>query len=113
MIEYITTLFVLLILVLPLIIFFRQILKVRHGTQKWLKATLLFAIFALLPIIIYALLIGALIAIEELTKLSIVTEGIARTFIFLVVIASGEVILLWLIFAIVAFFLRGKTKETV
>jgi hypothetical protein len=111
--EYITTLSVLLILVLPLIIFFRQIQKVRHGTQKWLKATLLFAVFAFLPIFIYGLLIGVLIAFEELTKLPILTEGIARTFIFLVVIASGEVILLWLIFAIAAFFLRGKTKETV
>ncbi len=108
MIEHIITIFLPLIIIAPFAIFALQIQRVRKGIQKWLKATLLFAAFSILPVLIYALLIVGFIAVEELTKFSIVTEGIARSFIFIVVLGLGEVILLFLVFSIAAFFMRSK-----
>jgi len=110
--EYLTSIFILLIIIAPFAIFARQIRRVRIRTQSWLKAAIWFVLFAICPVCLYALLIAALVAVEELTKLAIVTEEIARTFIFVIVISLGEVVLLSVIFSILAFFLsRNKGQK--
>ena len=109
--EHLTSLLILLIIIAPFAIFALQIQRVRNGIQSWMKATLWFVIYSICPVCLYALLIVASVAVEELTKFAIVNEGIARSFIFVVGIGLVEVILLTVIFSIVAFFMRDKIEQ--
>ncbi len=110
--EYLISIFILLIIIVPLAIFARQIQRVRFRTQSWIKATLRFVLFAICPVCLSALLIAVLVAVEELTNLAIVTEEIARTFIFVIVIGLSEIVLLSVIFSILAFFLSGNKGQS-
>jgi uncharacterized MnhB-related membrane protein len=61
--EYLTSIFILLIIIAPFAIFARQIRRVRIRTQSWLKAAIWFVLFAICPVCLYALLIAALVAV--------------------------------------------------
>jgi hypothetical protein len=54
----------------------------------------------------YALVFLVLVGVEELTKFSVITEGLARTLLLVVGIGLAEVLLLTVVFAITVWFLR-------
>jgi hypothetical protein len=94
-----------LIILIPLGVFARQIQQVRRGTRRRLKGALLFFCYSILPALTYALAFLVLAGVEELTGLSVLAEGFARTFLLVIGIGSAEVLLLTLIFAVTVRFL--------
>jgi hypothetical protein len=96
-----------LIILIPIGVFARQILQVRRGARRKIKGTILFFSYSILPVLIYALVFLVLAGVEELTKLSVISEGLARTLPLVVGIGSAEVLLLTVIFAVAVWFLRA------
>jgi hypothetical protein len=66
----------------------------------------MFCSYAILPALTYALVFLVLVGVEELTKFSVITEGLARTLLLVVGIGLAEVLLLTVVFAITVWFLR-------
>ena len=66
----------------------------------------MFFSYAMLPSLTYALVFLVLVGVEELTKFSVITEGLARTLLLVVGIGLAEVLLLTVVFAITVWFLR-------
>jgi len=95
-----------LIILIPLGVFARQFQQVRQGTRRKFKGAILFCSYAILPALTYALVFLVLVGIEELTKFSVITEGLARTLLLVVGIGLAEVLLLTIVFAITVWFLR-------
>ncbi len=95
-----------LIILVPIGVFAQQIGQVRRGATRRFKGGLLFFCYSIIPMLLYALLFFALVGIEELTKLPIVTEGEARTLLLVTGAGLAEVLLLTVIFAMAACFLR-------
>lgn len=95
-----------LIVLIPIGVFARQIQHVRRGTRRKFKGTILFLSFSILPVLTYALVFLVLTGVEELTRLSVIAEGFARTALLVVGIGLAEVLLLTVIFAITVWFVR-------
>ena len=95
-----------LIILIPLGVFARQIQEVRRGTRRKFKGAILFFSYSILPVLTYALVFLVLVGVEELTKFSVITEGLARTLLLVVGIGLAEVLLLTVVFAITVWFLR-------
>ena len=95
-----------LIILIPLGVFARQFQQVRQGTRRKFKGAILFFSYAILPSLTYALVFLVLVGVEELTKFSVITEGLARTLLLVVGIGLAEVLLLTVLFAITVWFLR-------
>lgn len=109
--EFAALLFWFIVLV-PVGVFIRQIQQVRKGMRGKGKGTLLFCGFSLVPVLAYALVFLVLIGIEEVTKHAVISEGFARTFLLVVGIGVGEVVLLTAVFAIVVSLLRPARSAT-
>jgi len=95
-----------LIILIPLGVFARQIQEVRRGTRRKFKGAILFFSYSILPVLTYALVFLVLVGVEELTKFSVITEGLARTLLLVAGIGLAEVLLLTVVFAITVWFLR-------
>lgn len=95
-----------LIILIPIGVFARQIQQVRRGTRRKFKGAILFFSYSILPVLIYGLVFLVLVGVEELTRLSLITEGFARTLLPVIGIGSAEVLLLTVIFALAVCFLR-------
>lgn len=105
--EQLASLLFWLIVLIPLGVFARQIQQVRRGTRRKFKGAILFFSYSILPVLIYALVFLVLAGVEELAKLPVITEGIARTLPLVVGIGLAEVLLLTVIFAVALWFLRA------
>ena len=101
-------------MLVPVAMFLRQIRRVRNGVQGKVKAAVWFFCLSLIPVIAYALVSFGLIALEEVTKYAVVSEGFARTFLLIVAMGLSEVVLLTVGFVLtVAFFIpTTPTKNT-
>lgn len=95
-----------LIVLVPIGVFVRQMRQIRSGTQRRSKGIVLFFSCSLLPILVYVLVFFTLVGIEELTEFALISEGVSRTLFLVIGIGLGEVLLLTVIFAIAASFLR-------
>lgn len=95
-----------LILLIPIVVFARQIQQVQRGTRRKFRGATLFFSYSILPVLTYALVFIVLVGVEELTRLPVMTEGFARTLLLVVGIGSAEVLLLTVIFAIAVWLLR-------
>ena len=95
-----------LIILIPIGVFARQIQQVRRGTRRKFKGAILLFSYSILPVLTYALVFLVLVGVEELTKFSVITEGLARTLLLVVGIGLAEVLLLTVVFAITVWFLR-------
>ena len=104
--EYLASIVFWLTILIPIGVFIRQIQQVRRGAPRKFKGIILFFSYSMLPVLTYALAIRSLVGIEELTKLSVISEGLSRTFMLVVGIGLSEVLLLTVIFAIAVSFLR-------
>lgn len=95
-----------LIILIPVGVFARQIQQVRRGTRRKFKGAILFFCYSILPVLTYGLVFLVLVGVEELTRLSVITEGFARTLLLVVGIGAAEVLVLTGIFAVAVRFLR-------
>lgn len=103
--EKLVSLLFLLIILIPLVVFARQIQQVRRGTHRKLKAALLFFAYSILPALTYVLVFLVLAGIEEVMKLPAISEGMARSLLPVVGVGLAEVLLLTVIFAITTWLL--------
>jgi hypothetical protein len=67
---------------------------------------MMFFFYSILPVLTYGLVFLVLVGVEELTKLSLITEGFARATLLVVGIGSAEVLLLTVFFAVAVWLLR-------
>ncbi len=104
--EQIASVLFWLIILVPVGVFTRQIQQVRRGTRRKFKGAILFFSYSILPVLTYGLVFLVLLGVEELTRLSLITEGFARTFPLVIGIGLAEVLLLTVIFSIAAWLLR-------
>lgn len=91
-----------LIMLIPPGVFARQLMQVRRGTQRKARATVLFFVYSMLPVLLYIACFLLLVGAEELTARPLIGEGFARMLVPLVVISVAEVLLLTLVFGIFA-----------
>ena len=108
--EHLASIFFWLIILVPIGVFVQQIQQVRSGARRKFKGAVLFFSYSILPVLAYALVFLALVGIEEITKLSMIGEGLSRTLMLVVGIGLGEVLLLTVIFAIAVSFLRPARR---
>jgi uncharacterized membrane protein SirB2 len=95
-----------LIILIPVGVFARQIQRVRRGTRRKFKGAILFFCYSILPVLAYTLVCLVLVGVEEFTKLSVITEGLARTLLLVVGVGLAEVALLTIIFTIAVWLFR-------
>lgn len=95
-----------LIMLVPVGVFARQILQVRRGTQRKVRATALFFAYSMLPALAYIACFLLLAGAEEVTARPLISEGYARMLVPLVAVSVIEVLLLTLAFGITASLLR-------
>jgi hypothetical protein len=104
MIQQLASVLLWAIILVPLGVFARQLQQVRRGGRRKFKGAILLFSYSLLPALIYTLLFLVVVGVEEVSKLSLITEGVARTLLFVVGIGLAEVLLLTVIFAIAVWF---------
>jgi len=95
-----------LIMLIPVGVFARQILQVRRGTQRKVRATALFFAYSMLPALAYIACFLLLAGAEEVTARPLISEGYARMLVPLVAVSVIEVLVLTLAFGITASLLR-------
>jgi hypothetical protein len=95
-----------LIILIPIGVFARQIQLVRRGTRRRVNGAIFFFAYSILPVLTYGLAFLVLVGLEELTTVSVITEGFARTLLLVVGIGLAEVLLLTVIFAVAVWSLR-------
>lgn len=95
-----------LIMLIPIGVFAGQLLRVRRGTQRKVRATLLFFTYSILPVLAYIACFLLLAGAEELTARPLISEGYARMLVPLAAVSVAEVLLLTLAFGITASLLR-------
>jgi len=108
--EQVAALLFWLLVLIPIVVFIRQLQQVRSGTRGIWRGTVLFLRFSLIPVLAYVLGFLVLIGFEEVTKIAVIGEGLARTFALVTGIAVGEIMLLTAIFAITAGILCPASK---
>jgi len=96
-IEWVLPLYALAMVVLPPYGFIVLRKRVKEGMLTKPRAFLYYAGLVLAPIILYAAFFFLLVGLEEVTRLAIVTEGLARTFL----LAVGIGVVLWLVCTVV------------
>ena len=104
--EQLMSLLIWVIILAPIVVFARQIQQVRRGVVHRFKGGVLFFSYSIIPVSLYGLLFLTLVGIEELAKLSMVTEADARTLLLVIGAGLAEVLLLTVVFAIAVSFLR-------
>ncbi len=98
----------LLILLTPVVLFVRQFKRIRDGLDTGRKGTLLYAAYSAVPSLLFTTIFLALIGLEEVFKISLVSEGYARAVIMLGGGGIGLVILGTLVFSVALLFFRPK-----
>lgn len=99
-----------LVILTPIVVFARQVRRVRNGERGRGRGVLLFVAYSLLPIAAYILGFFALVGIEEVSGAALIGESFARTLPFAVGIGLLEVLLLTIVFSIVIFFLKPVAR---
>lgn len=107
-IEWAVPVFEMVMLVFPCFAFVVFYRRVQRGVLKKSGALWRYAAWVVAPVIGYALFFFTLVGIEEVTRMSVLTEGLARSFLLLV----GMGVAIWLIstlaFVITLLFVKNK-----
>jgi len=82
-IEWIVPIFELSMIVIPVYAFIEVRRRVKNGRTGRSRALLRYAVFAIAPVLVYILLYFLLVGFETLTRISVITEGLARSFFLL------------------------------
>ena len=107
-IEWAVPAFEVVMLVLPIyafIIFFRHI---KRGVLKKSRALWCYSSLVITPIVLYVLFFFALVGFEELTHISVITDGLARSFLFLIGVGLTIWLISILLFGVVLVFIRSQ-----
>ncbi len=110
-VEWVLPVVELAMIVVPLYGFFTLLTRVRKGMLARTSALGRYAGIVIAPTVLYAVFFFALVGFEELTRMSILTEGLGRSF-FLIV---GLGLVIWVV-SMLAFTLAlafaGKRKSS-
>lgn len=99
-----------LIVLLPIGVLIWLIRRVRRGTLTKGRATLQFFFYSASPIVAYVSIFFALVAIEEMTDIALITEGYARSLLLIGGIGFAWVLLMTAVYGVVVLFVnRTKT----
>jgi hypothetical protein len=108
MIDLLVPLSALLVLCVPVFVFAWQYRKVWRGHRSRLKATLFYAIFSAVPVLLYVGVFLVLVGVEELTDTALIGEAYARSLVIVAVGGLGVMAIGSLLFAIVAALTRPR-----
>jgi hypothetical protein len=97
-------------LMLPVYAFVRFSRRVKHGILNKPSALLRFATLALSPLLAYCLFFAALVAIETVSNVSVITEGLARSFLLLVGLGLAFWLVALFLFGIGLLFIRSRPE---
>lgn len=101
-----------LMVMAPIVLFVWLFGAVRAGRISKGKGIGLFALYSGLPTFLFIVLFFLLVGIEEITQISLVSEGLARSFLFISSIGCGLLVLAVIVFSILMMFVKLKTNAT-
>ena len=107
-IEWAVPIFELAMIVLPVYAFIEVRGRVKSGSMGRVRAVLRYAAIVIAPVCLYVLFYCSLIGFEELTRISVITEGLARTFFLLVGMGVAIGIVSILTFGAALLFMKGE-----
>ena len=102
----------LLMVMVPIVSFVWLFRSVRAGRISKAKGIGLFALYAGLPTFIFIVVFFLLVGIEEMTQISLVSEGLARSFLPVSSIGCGLLVFAVIVFSILMMFVKLKTNAT-
>jgi polyferredoxin len=98
-------------LVLPVYAFITFYRRVKRGVLKKSRALWRYASLVITPIILYVLFFLALVGFEELTHISVITEGLARTILILVELGLTIWLVSILLFGVALVFIKSQPSS--
>ena len=110
-IEWAVPVFEVVMLVLPVYAFITFYRRVKRGVLKKLRALWRYASLVITPIILYVLFIFALVGLEELTHIGVITEGLARSFFILVGLGFTIWLVSILVFGVALVFIKSQPSS--
>jgi hypothetical protein len=105
-VEWVIPVFEIVMLVLPVYAFIVLYKKTRKGVLNKAGALWRYAVWLISPVIVYAVLFFGLVGIEEAFDLSVISEGLARSFLILASIGIVIWLVTTLIFAATVCFIK-------
>lgn len=96
-VEWIVAVYEVAILVVPVYAFIALRRRIRHKGLTKIRAFWYYIGFVISPVALYALFFLSMVGIEEVTKMSMITEGLARSVLSLI----GLGLVVWLISSII------------
>ncbi len=102
----------LFIVLAPIVSFIWLFGAVRAGRVSKGKGIGLFVLYAGLPTFLFIVVFLLLVGIEEITQASLVSEGLARSFLLISTIGCGLLVLAVIAFSILMMFVKLKTNAT-
>lgn len=105
-VEWVLRLYELAIVVVPVygVVWLRR--RVKRGTMKKLRAFWCYAGLVLIPVIVYTLFFLVLVGVEQISRISLITEELARS----LAIVIGLGLSIWLISSVSFGFSLAFTK---
>ena len=112
-IEWAVPVFEVVMLALPVYAFITLYRRVKGGVLKKSRAMWRYASIVIAPIILYVLFFFALVGIEALSHINIITEGLARTILILI----GLGLTIWLVsiivFGVTLVFIKSQPSSSI
>ena len=110
-IEWAVPVFEVVMLLLPVYAFITFYRRVKRGVLKKLRALWRYASLVITPIILYVLFFFALVGLEELTHIGVITEGLARSFFILVGLGFTIWLVSILVFGVALVFIKSQPSS--
>lgn len=107
-IEWAVPVFEVVMLVLPVYASIAFLRRIKRGLLKKSRAFWCYASLVITPIILYVLFFFTLVGFEKLTHISVITEGLARSFFILVGLGLSIWLVSILVFGVVLVFIRSQ-----
>lgn len=107
-IEWAAPIFEIVMIVLPIYGFITLYRRTKRGALRKSRALLRYGSLVIVPIILYILFFSALVGFEELTRISVVPEGLARTFPLLVGLGVTICIVSTIAFGVALMFIKNQ-----
>lgn len=112
MVETLIPAILLLMVMVPIVSFVWLFGAVRADRIGKGKGIGLFVFFAGLPTFAFIVIFLLLVGIEEITQISLVSEGLARSFLPVSSVGCGLLVLAAIVFSISMMFVKPKTNAT-
>lgn len=96
------------IILFPIVVLIWQIRHVRRSTISRGRTVISFLLISTAPVMLYALIFLLAVAIEEISGISLVAEGYARSLLLMVAINIAWVSLMTAVFAVLVMFMSHK-----